>query len=349
MSFKVTVLPSGKQFSMQTGESILDAALRTHVVLPYGCRNGACGSCKAQVLSGQVTQGPVQTSALSAAERAEGYALMCCALAQSDLTVQARILLGAGDIPVRKMPCRIAAIDYPVPDVAILRLQLPAAERLQFLAGQYIDVLLKDGARRRYSIAVAPHEVEDGLELHVRHLSGGRFTDPLFGATQPATKMRDILRFEGPLGTFFLRTESTKPIVFVVSGTGFAPVRAIIEDMRFKGISRPISLYWGGRRPADLYSDALARQWAEQISDFRYVPVVSDQRAGDEWSGRTGMVHLSVLEDFPDLSEFQVYACGAPAMVDAARRDFVGLGELPAQEFFADAFVSAADLAGFLP
>lgn len=344
MSFTVTVLPSGARFTVDDDEPVLDAALRQGVVLPYGCRNGACGSCKSQVLDGRVEQGAHSPKALSREEQARGMALLCCAQARSDLSVQARLVSGPGQMPVRKMPCRIASIVRPVGDVAIVRLQLPAGERLQYLAGQYVELVLRDGTRRSYSMACAPGNA-DQLEVHVRHMPGGRFTDALFGAAQPALKERDILRLEGPMGTFFLRDDRSCPIVLLASGTGFAPIKAIVEHMRAAGIERPTTLYWGGRRPQDLYLHELCEQWSREMPQLRYVPVVSDALAEDGWQGRTGYVHRAVLDDFPDLSGCQVYACGAPAMVEAAQRDFVALRGLPESELYADAFTSAADLA----
>jgi CDP-4-dehydro-6-deoxyglucose reductase len=344
MSFKVSIQPSGKQFDVEPGEAILAAALRQSVVLPYGCRNGACGSCKALVLEGVIEQGPHSSGAMKPEEAERGHALLCCATAASDLSIQCRVIAAAGDIPIRKMPCRIASISEAAPDVRILRLQLPANERLQYLAGQYVEVLLRDGSRRSYSMAGAPHVAEQ-IELHIRHMPGGKFTDALFGATQPGFKERDILRFEGPMGTFFLREDSDAPIVFVASGTGFAPIKAIIEHALHKSIRRPMTLYWGGRRPRDLYLNALCEQWAAEVPDFRYVPVVSDALAEDEWNGRTGFVHRAVMEDFPDLSQHQVYACGAPVVVESAERDFTAHCKLPEDQFFADSFTSEADLA----
>ncbi|MGD9945361.1 MAG: CDP-6-deoxy-delta-3,4-glucoseen reductase, partial [Burkholderiaceae bacterium] len=241
-------------------------------------------------------------------------------------------------------PCRIASIERAAPDVAVLKLQLPATERLQYLAGQYVELILKDGTRRSYSMARAPH-LADQVELHVRHMPGGRFTDALFGVTQPPVKERDILRFEGPLGTFFLREDSVKPAVLLASGTGFAPIKAIVEHAQFKGLTRPMTLYWGGRRPRDLYQHALCEQWAREIPGFRYVPVVSDALPEDGWTGRTGFVHRAVIEDLPDLSGHQVYACGAPIVIESAQRDFIAQCGLPADEFYADSFTSAADLA----
>jgi CDP-4-dehydro-6-deoxyglucose reductase len=224
--------------------------------------------------------------------------------------------------------------------VAILSLQLPANEALAYRAGQYVEFLLKDGKRRAYSIANAP-SFSGPLELHIRHLPGGLFTDHVFSTM----KERDILRFEGPLGTFFLREDSNKPIVLLASGTGFAPVKALVEHMLHLKSERPVHLYWGGRRPQDLYMHALCEQWARELPHFRYVPVISDALPEDAWTGRTGYVHAAVMQDIPDLSGYQVYACGAPVMVDSARSDYVAQCGLPPEEFYADAFTTEADLA----
>ena len=344
MSYQVTLKTSGKQFTVNPDENLLEAALRQGINLPYGCKNGACGSCKGKVLEGQVTHGQHSESALSKTDETAGGILFCCSHPQSDLLIEAREVQGAGDIAIRKVPCRVNAISKPSGDVAILKLQLPAAERFQFLAGQYLEFLLKDGQRRAYSIANAP-EQEGPLELHIRHLPGGLFTDFVFGAVTPALKEKDILRFEGPLGSFFLREESKKPIIFVAAGTGFAPIKSIIEQMQAKKIHRPIHLYWGGRRPGDLYLSDLCKAWENEIADFKYVPVISDALAEDGWQGRTGFVHQAVMTDHPDMKGFQVYACGAPVMVNAARNDFSAKCQLPEEEFFADSFTSAADLA----
>lgn len=348
MPFSVTVLPSGHQFQIDDKESILVAALRAGIGLPYGCKNGACGSCKGKVVQGDAHQGPHTAQALSPAEVAQGCALFCCTEARSDLVIECREVKGAGDIQVRKMPCRVSAVEQVAPDVMVLRLQLPANERLQYLAGQYLEIILKDGQRRSYSMAGAPGTAEL-VELHLRHMPGGLFTDAVFGLGDKPVKVRDILRFEGPFGTFFLREDSRKPVVCVVSGTGFAPVKAIIEAALARQLERPVArpmtLYWGGRRPHDLYMAELARSWEQALPDFRFVPVVSDALPEDRWTGRTGFVHRAVLADFPDLSAHQVYACGAPAMVEAARRDFTAGCGLPVDEFYSDAFTSAADLA----
>ena len=352
MSYQVTVRPSGRQFTVEGDETILAAALRSGIGLPYGCKNGACGTCKARGLEGEWTQGPHSSSALTADEQAQRRLLVCCSRPKTDLVIEARELSGFGDIPIRKMPCRIASIERPAPDVAIVSLQLPASERLQFRAGQYLELILKDGSRRSYSMAAAPH-ADERLTLHIRHMPGGLFTDALFGVTQPAVKERDILRIEAPLGTFFLREDSTRPIVLLASGTGFAPIKAIAEHIFHKRLNRdeperparPVRLYWGCRSRRDLYLPELPEQWASEQPNFSYVPVLSDPLPQDHWTGRTGFVHRAVMQDLPDLSAWQVYACGAPLMVEAAKRDFTQQCGLPEEQFFADAFTSRADLA----
>jgi CDP-4-dehydro-6-deoxyglucose reductase len=341
MSFQVTVQPSGHQFQCEPDETILGAAIRAGVGLPYGCKNGACSSCKGKLLTGAVTHGAHQDKALSASDEAHGFSLFCVARPHSDVVIEAREVAGAGDFPIRKMPARIAKLDKVADDVIVMSLQLPASDRLQYLAGQYIEFMLRDGQRRSYSLANAPFK-DELITLHIRHMPGGLFTDTVF----TTVKERDILRFEGPMGTFFLREDSDKPMILLASGTGFAPLKALIEQAVHNKTERKMTLYWGGRRPRDLYMDALCREWAASLPNFSYVPVISDAGDDDHWQGRTGFVHRAVVEDHPDLSGHQVYACGAPIMVESAQRDFVAQCNLPETEFFADAFTSAADLLG---
>jgi CDP-4-dehydro-6-deoxyglucose reductase len=339
MTFQVTVQPSGRQFTCDEGESILTAAIRAGVGLPYGCKNGACGSCKGKLVEGSVTHGVHQERALSAAEEEKGWSLFCCAKPHADVVIEAREVLGAGEFPIKKLPTRVAKLNKVSEDVMVVALQLPANERLQYRAGQYIEFLLKDGKRRSYSMANAPH-LDEHVTLHIRHMPGGVFTDHVFNTM----KERDILRFEGPLGTFFLREDSDKPMVLLASGTGFAPIKAIVEHAIDTKTKRPMVLYWGGRKPKDIYMHALCEEWARTLPNFRYVPVISDASPEDGWSGRTGFVHRAVMEDLPDLSGYQVYACGAPLMVESAQRDFAAQCKLPAEEFYADSFTSEADL-----
>jgi len=344
MSLTVTLKPAERTFTVERDEPILAAAIRQGVGLPYGCRDGACGSCKSRLLEGRVIHGVHQQKALSAAEEEAGLILTCCATPQTDCIVEARSVPGAGEYPVLKLPSRVMAIERPAADVAILKLQLPANQNLRFRAGQYIEFILRDGARRSYSMANAPHNLGSppSIELHLRHMPGGKFTDHVFGAM----KERDILRMEGPFGTFFLREDSDKPIVLLASGTGFAPIKAIIEHLQMKGSTRRALLYWGCRSKADLYLNEWAEAAARTMPTLRYVPVLSEPKPEDTWTGRTGLVHQVVMQDLPDLSRHQVYACGAPVMVDSARADFAALCGLPADEFYADSFTSERDKHG---
>jgi len=334
MPHQVTVQPSGHQFTVQDDESILEAALREGFSLPYGCRNGACGACKGRVLEGVVDHGHYQSHALSEQEKDDGKTLFCCARPQSDLAIECREINAGGAIRARVMPCRVQKLEHVAHDVMVMWLKLPANERMQFLAGQYIEFLLKDGKRRAFSLANAPHD-DELLELHLRLIPGGQFTEYVFNEMQEKT----ILRLEGPLGSFYLREESEKPIIFVAGGTGFAPVKGIIEHALHHNLKRKMVLYRGALALRDLYLPELALRWQAEYG-VSYVPVLSDPRPEDDWSGRTGFVHHAVLQDYVDLSACQVYCCGAPAMVEAAHRDFVAAG-LPAEEFFSDAFTYA--------
>ena len=341
MTFQISVLPSGRHFEVNDGEVILAGAIRDGIGMPYGCKDGACGSCKCKKISGTVTHGPHQDKALSAADEAAGLVLTCCAVAHSDVVLESRQVTEAGAFPVRKMPVRVSSLHRASHDVMVLRLQLPAADPFRYHAGQYVEFLLRDGDRRSYSMANAPHNLGNpaSIELHVRHMPGGKFTDQVFGTL----KDKDILRIEGPFGSFFLREDSPKPMVFLASGTGFAPIKALIEHIEAQHITRPVTVYWGGRRPADLYMHDWMVEQAARMPHLSYVPVVSDALPEDAWTGRTGFVHHAVMADFADLSCHQVYACGAPVVVESAKADFVGTCGLPSDEFFADSFTSALD------
>ena len=342
-TWQILVQPSGRSFEAQGDETILAAGVRQGVGLPYGCKAGACGSCKCRKLSGEVRHREHQAKALSADEEAAGLILTCCASPLSDVVIESRQVTEAGAFPVRKMPARVMQLTRATPDVMVLRLQLPANDTLRYHAGQFVEFILRDGSRRSYSMATAPHQVagEAGntIELHIRHMPGGKFTDHVFGAM----KEKEILRIEGPMGSFHLREDSAKPIVLLASGTGFAPIKAIIEHLEFKGITRPTVLYWGCRGKADLYLHDWAEAAAARLPNLRYVPVLSEPKPEDGWSGRTGLVHQAVMADLPDLSGHQVYACGAPIMVESARKDFLARCGLPADEFYADSFTSEAD------
>jgi len=344
MPYTVTVEPSGRQFAVEPQETLLAAGIRQGIGLPYGCKDGACGSCKCLKVSGTVVHGPHQDKALSAEEEARGLILTCCASAHSDVVLQSRQVTAEGSLPVKKMPVRVAALQRQSHDVMQVQLQLPANDVMQFRAGQYIEFILRDGSRRSYSMANAPHTLQVSppmVELHIRHMPGGKFTDTVFSTL----KEKDILRAEGPYGSFYLREDSSKPMVLLASGTGFAPIKALIEHMQHTGNTRSATLYWGGRRPADLYMHDWVLAQCATMPHLRYVPVVSDAQPEDGWTGRTGFVHQAVLQDLPDLSGHEVYACGAPIVVTSAQRDYMAAG-LPEDAFFADSFTSEADKVG---
>jgi len=327
MTFKTTIQPSNHSFPVKENETVLEAALEHGYSLPYSCRNGACGVCKGKVLQGSVDHGNHQAYALSDAEKANGMALFCCAKPKSDLVIESHEVTTNSEIQVKTLPCRVQKMEKVAEDVMVLSLKLPANERMQFLAGQYIDILQKDGKPRSFSLANAPH-ADEFLELHVRNIAGGAFTQHVFNEM----KERDIMRIKGPLGTFFLREDSNKPILFIASGTGFAPIKAIIEHALYIGIKRPMHFYWGVRKQSDLYMLDKAKEWEAQ--GIKFTPVVSDEA----WSGRMGFVHQAAVEDYADLSGYQVYACGAPVVVEAAHRELTEKCRLPNEEFFSDAF-----------
>jgi len=339
MSYQVTVKPTGHTFEVGENETILHAAIEAGVNLPYGCRDGACGACKGRLLEGQVSYAGKQPVALSEADRQSGLALFCSAQPLSDLVIESREILDDKGIRPRIMPVRVQKMEKLSHDVMAMFLKLPSNERLQFMAGQYVDFLLKDGKRRAFSLANAPHE-DDLLELHLRLIPGGQFTEYVFKEMPEKT----IMRLEGPFGSFYLREESDKPIIFIAGGTGFAPIKGIIEHMVHLKMQRPITLYWGARSLQDLYMPELPAAWQKTYPAFTYIPVLSEPLEEDQWQGRTGFVHEAVLEDHADMSGYQVYCCGNPQMVEAAHVAFQRHG-MPENEFFSDAFTFSNPLA----
>jgi len=337
MKFSVNVEPNGVKFEVATDETILDAAMRQDVPLAYSCRDGLCGACKARLIEGEITYPAERPEAITEAEINEGIALLCQAHANSDLRLEGNIAEAVAGFPIRKMPCRVSSSVQLSHDVMRIILKLPENVDFKFLAGQYIDFLLKDGRRRSYSIANAPHD-SDHIELHVRYVEGGEFAEYAFG-NMPEKAM---LRIEGPLGTFYLREESDRPLIFMAGGTGFAPIKGLIEHSLEIGQTRPIHLYWGARAKRDLYMHALAQEWATKYDHISYTPVLSDPLESDDWQGRTGYVHDAIMDDCDDLSGFDIYAGGPPEMVNAGFESFRTLGLSP-QQYFSDSFEYARD------
>ncbi len=332
MSYTVKVLPSGQHFSVAEGETLLAAAQRQSIALPFGCRNGDCGACKGRLVSGEIGYAGGLPEGLSRTEQQQGLALFCQALAFSDLVIEAREVSALQDIPIVTLPCRVARMERLAHDVMALYLKLPEAQPFAFRAGQYVDIILKDGKTRGFSIANAPHD-NAFLELHVRNVEGGEFTNHVFEEMQ----VKALLRIRGPQGSFFLREESTRPVILMGGGTGFAPLKGIIEHAFHIDYKPPLHLYWGARSRCDLYQDALPQAWARQHTQFLYTPVLSEPFPEDDWMGRSGFVHSAVVQDYPDLSGHDVYMSGPPAMIAAARELFLRHG-LPESQLFFDSF-----------
>jgi len=310
---------------------VLEAALRQGHNLPYGCRNGSCGTCKASVISGKISYDDKLPEGLSEKEHEQGQALLCQAKATCDLSIKSRIIETPTDIKLRQFPCRVTTCEKLNDDVIHLTLELPKTERLQFLAGQYIDILMKDGKRRSFSLANAPHQDQE-LELHIRYYKGGLFSEYAF----KDLKNKALLRIEGPLGQFTLHN-SDRPIIMIAGGTGFAPIKSLVEHALEQKDSRPLHIYWGARTESDLYSDSIAKQWSVNHAHITYSPVLSKTDNLDDWKGKTGFVHEAVLEDHADLSEHDIYACGPPPMINAVVETFPEQG-LDRDRLFSDSF-----------
>jgi CDP-4-dehydro-6-deoxyglucose reductase len=333
MSFQIRIEPSGHSFSIEPGETVLDGALKHGFALPYSCRGGGCGACKGKILSGQVDYGTGLPPALSEEERDQGLALFCLAEPTSDLVIESKEVGGYPELTPQIYPCKVQKKELLSQDVVRLYLKLPGDERMPFLAGQYIDILLKDGRHRSFSLANAPHD-DAYLELHIRHVEGGDFT----GYVMDELKEGDVLRIEGPHGHFHLNENSQKPLILMAGGTGFAPIKGVLEHALAEKLTQPIHLYWGARSKRDLYLLNLAQQWAANHNNVHFIPVLSDPDHDDAWDGRTGYVHDAVLEDFPDgFVDYEVYACGPPGLVNAGHAAFIARG-LPADCYYSDAF-----------
>ena len=338
MVFQVTLSKSGNQFTVEESETVLDAALRTGHVIPYSCRIGSCGSCKARIVSGSIDYGEYEGNIITESESAQGMALLCQAHPLEDLVVDAREVAVSEEIEIKMLPCRVMKLEQLNHDVMGLSLKLPQNQQFNYLAGQYIDILLRDSRRRSFSIANAPKEGGE-LELHVRRVPGGFFTNQIFSTM----KERDLLRFQGPLGTFFLRQDSDRPILLMAGGTGFAPIKAIIEQAIERDITRPIHLFWGARTEQDLYLDEMARNWADNYEHIKYTPVLSEADSENGWSGEVGWVHEVLLKHYPDLERYEVYMSGPPPMIDAAHVAFLEHG-LPEEHLYYDSFEFSADV-----
>jgi len=337
--FKVTLTMNGKTFLVKEGESVLAAALRQGVMLPYSCKNGTCGSCKGRLVSGEVHYPFHPPLALEKCEIADGQALMCQAEPLEDLVIEIREIEAVRDIQVRMLPARVVEKSFLADNVVRLMLRLPRSQRLQFLAGQYVDVLLEGGKRRAFSIASCP-SLENEIELHIRHVEGGDFTGFVFNDL----KVRDIMRFEGPLGNFFVRNdEPERPLIMMGGGTGFAPLKSMIENLLEMGDRREIHLYWGARSVDELYLDELPTRWARDCPHIHYVRALSDQAPPPGFDAFAGPVHEAVLARHADLAGFDVYMSGPPAMIETAKSAFRAQGVRDDRLFY-DSFEFGLDV-----
>ncbi len=336
--FKISNQTTGSVFDARADESVLDAGLRQGHVLPYSCRDGACGSCRVDLVQGNIEYLPRVPDALTDSDASNNKVLLCQAHARSDLTIRAREAVRAAGITIKTMPCRVHDMQLLAADVMQLQINLPKTQSFEYLAGQYIDIILRDGRRRSFSIANAPGG-DSPLELHVRKIDGGRFTEQVF----ESMKSGDLLRFEGPLGTFYLRENSPSDLIFVAGGTGFAPIKAIIEQAMLDNAlaQRQVYLYWGVRSLQDLYLHEVAQRFASVNDSLTFIPVLSEPE-GNDWTGATGFVHAQVLNDFSSLDNFEVYASGPPAMINAAREQF-SAARMRADCFYFDSFEYSVD------
>jgi CDP-4-dehydro-6-deoxyglucose reductase len=332
MAFKITLDASGHTFEAEENEFILSAALRQGISFPYGCRTGSCGTCLGQIISGNIEYPEGLPLTVMEHEHKKGKAVFCVSVAKSDLVLDVKEIESSTDIEIKTLPARVASLRKLADDVMELSLTLPANERLAFRAGQYIEFILRDKSRRAFSIANSPSN-DEVIELHLRHVKGGTFTDHVFNEM----KEKAILRFEGPLGTFHINDSSNRPLILIAGGTGFAPIKAMVEVLIETEDTRPIHIYWGARAKVDLYRNDLPEKWAFQHERINYIPVLSEPDDKDEWRGRTGFVHSAVAEDFPNLSEYDVYIAGPPPMIEAAEANFIKQG-LPKDQLHSDSF-----------
>lgn len=324
-------LTGGKQFLAESGATILDSARQSQITLPYSCQTGRCSTCRCKLTSGK-TQALQFESGLTDIEKTEGWILSCVRAAETDITIEVEDLGGVVLPTTKTLPCRISSIDRLTTDVVRVILRLPPTADFRSIAGQYIDVIGPGGVRRSYSLASA-HTADKTLELHIRAVDGGVMSDYWF----KQAKVNDLLRFNGPLGTFFLRSVDQFNLVFLATGTGIAPVKAMLESLiniAPNKCPKSVSVFWGGRTVDDFYFDLAAI-----TAGHHFVPVLSRATAG--WKGVSGYVQDALLATQPDLDQTVVYACGSDAMIRSAKASLLAAG-LPAHHFFADAFVPSA-------
>lgn len=338
MSYKVSLKPSDHSFVVEENEYILDAALRQGIAFPYQCKTGSCATCLGKVVSGEVHYPDGLPLTVMEHEHQQGKAVFCVSVAQSDLVLEVNEINSSSDVQVKMLPARVNSLRLLADDVMEMTLKLPAAEKMNFYAGQYIEFIMRDRSRRAFSIANSPTN-DECLELHLRNVPEGVFTNHVFNSM----KEKAMVRIEGPFGQFYIRNTSNRPLVLMAGGTGFAPIKSMLEKLIEEGDTRPINLYWGARAKSDLYRNDLAEQWAQQYAHINYIPVLSEAKASDNWNGRTGFVHEAVIEDIANITDFDVYMAGPPIMINSAKTALSDKG-LPVDQLFSDSFEYASAL-----
>jgi len=329
--YSVRIDPHGRILRVAGDRPILDAALASGLNLPHSCKSGHCGSCRARLKAGEIRYPGSRPLGLTEAEAQAGYVLLCQARPASDLTVEARVIARVSEVEIKTLPCRVERLVPLAPDVMQVFLRLPAVESLPFLPGQYLDFLVEDGRRRSFSIASPPHD-SGLLELHVRKVSGGGFTERLFGHVNTGA----LLRIEGPMGQFIYREGGT-PLLMIAGGTGFAPLKSMLRHLLERGPPREVHLYWGARQLQDLYEEPLVMEWLQRHPTLKFTAVLSEATEPGAPHRRLGWVHEVVLQDYPRLEEFDVYAAGPPALIEAIRASFPAHG-LSAERLHFDSF-----------
>lgn len=338
MDYKISNPSNQTSFQCEADETILQSALRNGHLYPYGCQSGACGACKSKLISGTVKHRTRDAEVLSDDERAEGWCLTCQAVPLEDIDIEVKEIAKVKEIEVKTLPTRVRQKNLLADDVIQLYLSLPNTQLFDFLPGQYIKILLKNGKERSFSIANTPEQAKQkGLELHVRVVPGGHYSPQI----KNQLKVKDIVRIQGPYGTYFLRKDEARPIIMVAGGTGFAPIKGLIEDVLESGIEQTITLYWGARTERDLYMNTLAQQWAKEIPGFSYIPVLSEDDGSCNWQGETGFVHKTITRQHADINTCSVYASGPPVMIKALEQALPEIG-LDQDFFYTDAFDYAA-------
>jgi NAD(P)H-flavin reductase/ferredoxin len=338
MTYAIRIDGTDITFAAEAGQTVLDAAAKHGIELPYSCRKGACGNCKGRLLQGDLVAGTGAGGHALGIDAPDEH-LLCRAQPASDLLIAPKSWRRIDPSARKTLTATVLRNQLAASDVSILHLRFPAGVRARFAAGQYLEILAPDGRRRAFSMANAPHD-NDGVQLHIRHLPGGTFTSTVV----PALAKGDKLQVELPFGDFYLREDSDRPLLFIAGGTGFAPVKSIIDHLIKRGIARPMTLFWGARNPQGLYAAQTIEKWRQQCPALRYEPVISDPVPVSAWNGRRALVHEAVLESFDSVENFDVYACGAPIMVQAARTALEDRRGLPANQFFSDAFAVESPL-----